>query len=199
MTRSFTVLWTRDRCRLLEEQGEVGTPLEVLFGGAHQSLPKISSFGVARGDYLYPLYCVDKVLYIIARLKVSEIIPIKHYLSDVLKLRKRDKTPDNWWEASRTIDRMSQKKRKELGHRCPYGCVIEAALGEGTPIVFDNAIPATMLQAIRYASPKGERPIKYVENGELKRLNSIHGGVYRLSDESASMFARRVRRAKRTT
>ena len=75
---------------------------------------------------------------------------------------------------------------------------MEAALGEGTPIDLENAIPSDMLERIRYASEHGERAIKYVEDGELKRPVSIHGGVYRLTPPSAKEFSRRVTRRKRT-
>jgi hypothetical protein len=56
-----------------------------------------------------------------------------------------------------------------------------------------------MLERIRYRSQRGERPIKHIEDGKLKRAASIHGGVYRLSPNSAREFQDLIVRPAPTT
>ena len=60
---------------------------------------------------------------------------------------------------------------------------------------FDCVVPGEMLEQIRYRSRRGERSIKHVEDGKLLHHMSIQGGTYRLSPESAKMFAEAIQGA----
>jgi hypothetical protein len=89
----------------------------------------------------------------------------------------------------------SSKEHPELEHRIPTGCVYEAVLAEegtGTPIRFDVAVSPHVLERLRFCSRRGERRLKYVEDGLLKRAISLQGRVSRLSPESAVAFERLV-------
>jgi hypothetical protein len=190
MTRSpqsYTVMWPMDRCKWLDKAGETGKPIQVIFGGTHQSIPSLSHFKVQPGDAVYPIYVVKGVMHVIARLTISEIVPLETYLRDVLKLPRRMLELPLF-----DLTEVLEKEMPHLGHRMPYGCLYEAGMGEGTPMRWDVTVPPAMLESIRYQSSRGERPIKHVENGVLKRTISIHGGVYRLSDASAKDFERLV-------
>jgi hypothetical protein len=46
MKTGYTVLWARDHCAALKKAGEEGKPLQVLFGGVHQSSPSLKGSGI---------------------------------------------------------------------------------------------------------------------------------------------------------
>lgn len=188
MTRpqqSYTVMWPMDRCKWLDKIGEIGRPIRVIFGGSHQSIPSLSHFKVQPGDAVYPIFAAKGVLHVIARLPISEIVPLDKYLKDVLKLPKPLRELPLFDLTARL-----EKEMSHLGHRMPHGCIYEAGMGDGTPMRLDIAVPPAMLESIRYQSSRGERPIKHVQDGLLKHSVSIHGGVYRLTDASARDFER---------
>jgi hypothetical protein len=193
MADSFTVLWTNDWCDRLKKHGATGQPLCVLFGGAHQSAPSFTRFGVEPGDFIYPVGIRRGRLSIIARMKVGAIVSVEDYLRGFLS----DMGIDPYDDLSDIRDPLL-KEHPELEHRIPRGCVYEAALAEprtGTPIRFDVAVPPHLLERLRFRSRRGERGLKYVEDGLLKRPNSLQGGVYRLSLESAGELERLVQGA----
>lgn len=187
MSDSYTVLWTDDRRRWLKNNGVTGRSLRVLFGGGHQSAPSFTRFGVKPGDSIYPVWVHGGVLHLVARLRVREIIPVADYLLHHLDCPDVDPTR-HLHEVQADLIR----QHPELEHRIPWGCVSEAALGEGTPIRFDLAVPPGLLERLRFRSQRGERGLKYVEDGRLKRSVGLQGGVYRLVPESAVGFERLV-------
>lgn len=184
---SFTVMWPADLCKAIAASGQIGKPIEVIFGGAHQSFPSLTRFKVEPGDFVYPVYVAKCVLYVIARMKVAEILPLDKYFAQCFSLPKKYLQ----WPMPSLLA-VLRHEQPELGHRLPYGCVHEAAIGKGTPMKLDRAVPQDMLERIRYRSQRGERPIKHVEDGRLKHAISIHGGVYRLSPDSAKDFEKLV-------
>jgi hypothetical protein len=192
MNDSYTVLWTDDRCRWLKEHGATDQPLRVLFGGGHQSAPSFTRFGVRPGDFIYPVRVHRTILHVIARMRVREIIPVGDYLLHHLDCPDVDLTR-HLYEVQADLNRL----HPELEHRIPWGCVYEAALGEdGMPIRFDATVPPDVLERLRFRSRRGERALKYVEDGKLKRSVGLQGGVYRLSPESAVEFERLVAGAR---
>ncbi len=139
-----------------------GACLAVLFGGPHQSAPSFARFGVREGDFVYPVRVHKGVLFVIARMRVERIVPLGDYSFDPAG----------------------------AADRIPFGCVDEVAIGtEGEPIRFDRRFPGERLEHLRFVSKHGDRGLKYVENGLLKRAVSLQGGVYRLAAESAAEFA----------
>ena len=184
MPESFTVLWAESRCRWLETAGEIGKPIEVIFGGPHQSAPSLSRFKVAPGDDVYVLRVRQRVLFIVARLRVSAILPIEEYLLDRFGLSKKLLSLPLW-----DLEEKLWSERPEMGHLLPSGCISEAAIGEGSPMRLDCDVPPEVLTRVRYRSQRGERALKQVKDGELMNTAGIGGGVYRLGAESAAEFA----------
>ncbi|MBI1373842.1 MAG: hypothetical protein GC159_14050 [Phycisphaera sp.] len=180
---SHTVLWTSDRCKRIADLGDVGKPLRVVFGGSHRSMPRLSP-SVAEGDFVYPLYVADKQLHVIGRLTVSAIMPIEAYLDDVLQLDEHDQQ-----RSIQDLESTLLAERSAFGHQIPYGCVLEAAIGEGTAIRLDNVVPPDMLERIYFVTRRGDQPIQHVENGRLVRVVSLQGNVRRLAPASAAEFA----------
>ena len=190
MPDSYTVLWTNDRCDRLKKHGATGQPLRVLFGGSHLSAPSFTRFGVKAGDIIYPVGIRRCKLHIIACMKVGAIISVGDYLQDYLG-DMGIQPDDHLWD----VEDYLLKEHPELEHRIPTGCVYEAALAEegtGTPIRFDVAVSPHVLERLRFCSRRGERRLKYVEDGLLKRAISLQGRVSRLSPESAVAFERLV-------
>jgi hypothetical protein len=78
-----------------------------------------------------------------------------------------------------------------LRHLLPVGCIDEAAVGEGrTAIQFDRAVPGAVLERLWLKSRTGpERGLRYLEDGKLKKVQTLLGRVFRLSERSAEEFA----------
>jgi hypothetical protein len=188
MSDAYTVLWTKDRCRHLKQSGQVGSKLTVLFGGPHLSQPRFSRFGVKPGDYLYLIHVADGVLYILGRMRVKRLLTPEEYVAANPRMFREceDKedaggTLDNWLKAH-------PQKRYLI-----WSCTDEVAVGkEGTRIRFDIALSPQELEGLRFRSKRGERGLKHVEGGQLKRVIGLDGGVYRLSPHSAALFERLV-------
>jgi hypothetical protein len=65
-------------------------------------------------------------------------------------------------------------------------CTDEVIIGiEGTVPRADLDLPSEVLMSLTFRSQRGERPLKYVKNGELTRSIGLHG-IYRLSQSSAT-------------
>jgi hypothetical protein len=189
MPDAYTVLWTKDRCQLLKKTGQVGARLKVLFGGPHLSQPRFSRFGVKPGDYIYPVHVTDGVLHILGRMRVKRLLPLEEYIAANPRLFAGCEDPEypgggileNWLNAHPAMRYLV------------WSCTDEVAVGrEGTPICFDVALSPTELEGLRFPSRKGERGLKYIEGGRLKKVLGLDGGVYRLSPESAALFDRLV-------
>ncbi len=78
----------------------------------------------------------------------------------------------------------------DWGHKLPWGCTIEAAVGEGgSPLAFDRAVPTDVLENLRFVSKKGaERPLKSYRDGKLHGVLDLQGHVLRLRDDTARAF-----------
>ena len=64
---------------------------------------------------------------------------------------------------------------------------------DATPIRFDAAIPAELLERLTWRNRRGAtRVMKHVVEGRLKSAVSLQGGLYRLTDESATQLAELV-------
>src|SRR5215210_1751340 len=77
---SYVVLWTRDYCRRLRRAGDLGRPLEVLYGGAHGSQPLISRYGVRAGDTIYAVSVADGALLVVGGMTVVAIVDWLEYV-----------------------------------------------------------------------------------------------------------------------
>jgi hypothetical protein len=194
MSESFTQLWTNDRCKALQRHIPPESTVEVLFGGDHQSAPGFTRFGVSPGDFIYPVRVFQGQLFLLGRMTVGRVIPLAEYLTEHLHVSPELASRPSW-----EVEKQLAKEMPEQLHRVPFACVDEAALAEeATPLRFDIAFPGELLESIRFISKKSERPLKYVENGLLKRAVSLQGGLYRLSQPSAEQFARIIERLEKS-
>ncbi len=190
MSSSFTVLWTNDRCTRLQRLLPPNARLQALFGGPHQSAPRFTRFGVTPGDYVYPVRVFQGRLFVLGRMKVGQVIGLREYLTTHLGLSPAQAARSVW-----ELEEWLWQERPREAHLLPYGCAEEVAVAdECTMIRFDRALPGELLSTLRFGSKRGERGLKYVEDGLLKRTISLQGGVYRLSPESAVHFERTVDR-----
>ncbi len=180
MADSFTTLWSDDRCKLVTKYHLEGTFLGVLFGGPHTSEPSFRRAGVKAGDNIYPLRVKNGILYVIARMRVKEIISLEEYIErnpDLFASVERTRWP------SVTFDNYL-KLHHEIRFLAPT-CTDEVVLGdESTPIRMDAAVSPDLLERLRFRSQRGERGLKHIQNGRLKSVITLQG-IYRLSDSSA--------------
>ena len=146
MADSYTVFWTMDRWLGALAVGH--KPLPVLFGGPHLSEPSFRRAGVRVGDLLYPVAVMNHQVFVIGRMRVREMLLIAQEDGPTL------------------IDqRFPQFKAwKLLAPTCTEEVVIGA---EGTTLRADLAIPPDLLSRLTFRSQRGERPLKYVKDGEM--------------------------------
>lgn len=80
------------------------------------------------------------------------------------------------------------RQHPELEYLAPT-CTSEVVIGEeGMPIRLDVAVPPDLLVRLRFRSRRAERGLKYIEDGRLTKVLSLHG-IYRLSPSSAAELA----------
>lgn len=184
MADSFTTLWNNDRCKSLAQYKLEGTLLDTLFGGPHTSEPSFRRAGVIPGDYIYPVRVYKGILYIIARMRVKEIISLDDYI---------ERNPDIFsgcerspW-ASVTFENYL-KLHPERRFLAPT-CTEEVVLGDdSTPIRLNVAVPSDVLERLRFRSQRRERGLKHIKDGRLKSVIVLQG-IYRLSEGSADEIA----------
>ncbi|WP_344358181.1 hypothetical protein [Streptomyces gobitricini] len=172
MPNSYTTLWTNDLCRELERSGYTGQRLTMLFGGPHQSLPSFQRAGVQPGDRIYPVRVHRTRLHVLGMLEVARIVPYEN-AGSVL--------PDD--DYVKLLDWRPLKA----------GCVTEVLVGPpGVPLTFDTVVPGDLLERLTFTSRRGERLLRYVEDGRLIRSVSLQG-IYRLTADSAEELDQLVR------
>ncbi|MFF0400073.1 hypothetical protein ACFYSJ_30605 [Streptomyces sp. NPDC005248] len=171
MPNSYTTLWTNDLCRELERSGYGGSRPTMLFGGAHPSLPSFLRAGVKPGDLIHPVRVLRTRLHVLGAMEVSRILPYE----DAGSLLHDD-------DYAKLLDWKPLK----------VGCVSEVVVGPpGAPLDFDTVVPPELLERLTFTSRRGERSLKYVEDGRLTRSVSLQG-IYRLAPESAAELHRLV-------
>jgi len=158
---NYVILWPNDWCKALEKAGDKG-PIEVIFGGEHQSVPPLGKVSV--GDTVYPVRVNGGVLYLLGRFEITAIDDVEKYLS----LNKLERPKGMLWD---TASGIVLKEKPELGHRIPRNCVNHAAIGKGTHLRFDNPVPLSIVEKLELG-PNG---------GKLKTPGLLFCYIYRLN------------------
>ncbi len=184
MPDSFTTLWSANRCDIIAKYHLENTTFNTLFGGPHTSEPGFRWAGVKSGDTIYPLRVKQGVLYIIARMRVKEIISLEEYIErnpGIFAGIERTTWPSVTFENYLNL-------HPEMRVLAPT-CTDEVVLGdESTPIQMDTAVPPGLLESLRFRSQRGERGLKHIQDGRLKSVITLQG-IYRLSEGSADEIA----------
>jgi hypothetical protein len=174
-------LWSHDRIQQIKKHHQESARLEVLFGGPHSSEPSFSRYGVKEGDYIYPIRVSKGVLYVIGRMRVKRIISLEEYIEQNPQIAAEGEK--NRWPMMTFGNYLASHPERQ--YLAPT-CTSEVVIGEdGTPIRLDVMVPPDLLERLRFRSRKRERGIKHIENGRLKHVISLQGGIYRLSEQSA--------------
>ena len=170
MSDSFTVFWTMDRWLGALAVGH--KPLPVLFGGPHFSEPSFRRAGVKVGDLIYPVAVQNRRMHVVGRMRVREMILLSSEDGPTL------------------IDqRFPQFKAWKL---LAPTCTEEVIIGmEGTTLRADLEVPDEVLTRLRFRSQRGERGLRHVQDGELRRSIGLQG-IYRLAAGSAQDLAELV-------
>ena len=177
---SFLVLWSKERHRELRRVIQQQPTLSMIFGGPHLSLPSFSKFGVRPGDRIFPVFTEDRRLYLMCGATVREVHPIRPFLVSEFGITTEQAAGSLWsvWPALK-------RQYPAVAHLRDDECVDEAATCESTPLRFDRVVPSAMLTRLTFRSSKGERPLRQVEDGQLKSTVSIQNGYFRLAPDSA--------------
>ncbi|WP_244336506.1 hypothetical protein [Streptomyces seoulensis] len=171
MANSYTVLWTNDLCRELIHGGFTGQRPTTFFGGPHQSRPSFRQAGVTPGDRIFAVRAWRTGLYPVCSMEVQRIV-----------------------DYDKAGAELADEDYPKLVHWRPLksGCLSEVVLGPpGSPLRFDRPLPGHHLGHLIFVSRRGERKLKYVENGRLLRAVSLQG-IYRLAPESAEVIDRHL-------
>ena len=180
---AYTTLWSRDRLEAATLYAVPGFRFETMFGGPHTSLPSFRRAGVKAGDWIYAIHVRSGSLHVLGRMKVVNILTMDHW---------RRQYPHRAAELGAfdlavNPDRPTSGPRLQLHFLAP-SCTDEVVIGaEGSPIWFDRIVPPEVVETLRYASARGERPIKQVRQGKIISTAGLQG-VYRLSDASERAF-----------
>ena len=162
MADSYTTLWTNDLCRELERSGEEGLRLTILFGGPYGAHP---------GDTIYPVRAHRTRLHVLGAMEVSRVVTHEEAGAE---LHDDDYAKLMYWRRLKT------------------GFVSEVLLGPpGSPLSFDTVVPGDVLERLTFTSRRGERTLRFVEDGRLTRSIGLQG-VYRLAPASAEELRRLV-------
>ncbi len=80
-----------------------------------------------------------------------------------------------------------------LAHWLPLksGGITEVVLVPPGSLRFDQPLPGEHLEHLTFTSRRGERKLKYVEDGRLLRALSLRG-IHRLAPQSADVLARHL-------
>ncbi|MBV1950265.1 hypothetical protein [Streptomyces sp. BV129] len=171
MANSYTVLWTNDLCRELIRGGFTGQRPTTFFGGPHQSRPSFRQAGVTPGDRIFAVRAWRTGLYPVCSMEVQRIV-----------------------DYDKAGAELADEDYPKLVHWRPLksGCLSEVVLGPpGSPLRFDRPLPGHHLGHLTFVSRRGERKLKYVEDGRLLRAVSLQG-IYRLAPESAEVIDRHL-------
>jgi hypothetical protein len=181
VTNAYVTLWTKARCGWLQRVRDHG-PLQVLFGGPHTSLPSLAHVRV--GDTVFPVWVSDGQLRVIAKVQVAEFISLHQYISDYLKL-------DPSELGVGPISPEFPRQHPELGHRAPFGCIEQIAIGvEGCRFNFQRSVPPRDLPLLTFGPKPGkEQPLKGIKDGRLTSILSLQGHVRRASEQSREILA----------
>jgi hypothetical protein len=181
MAESYTTLWANDWITRLTKSRAIDRPWKFLFGGPHISQPSFTRAGVKVEDTIYPIRLYKGVLYLLAQVKVKEMISYEEYLKGYLGLLSGEESDLERYEK---IEQYRKQHANDL-HLLPRTCTDEAIVAEEEcSLRFDLAIPPEILERLRYRSKKRERGVKHIEEGKLRSTVSIFG-IYRLSEASA--------------
>ena len=178
------VLWTQAYCRALRRAGDLGSPLEVVYGGAHSSQPLISRYGVGQGDTLYAVSIAKGQLLAVGGMKVDAIMPWRDYIARRLGADGLSPADD------RHVMEELHERHPEWGHRLPWGCPIEAVTGTGgAALRLDRAVPGDVVGNLVFVAKNGkERQVRQVRDGRIIEALGLQGHVLRLRADGADAF-----------
>ena len=184
VSQSYLLLWPQRRIDQLKKNGEVGQPLEVLYGSPHSSAPSLRRYGIESGDHVYVVGLRAGVVYVVARIEVEKVISTDEYFRDYLRLPARDLKLHLW-----DMEEKLARDRPQLGHRLPFGCVDEAAVAaSSSPVTLDAPIPVDVLAALRFRTKRGEERSLPLEQGLLRKLPALQGHFHRLTPETVPLL-----------
>jgi hypothetical protein len=192
---TYVVLWTQSRCDGVKRSGQLGSRPDVLFGGPHLSEPRFSKYHIRAGDYILPIRVERGVMYILSRMRVSQLMALDSYIDsypDVFTGCDTGKAPfailDDWL-------RLHPDKRYLVA-----SCTDEVALiEEATPLRLDLAVPPDLLQRLVFKSGNRENKLGSIVDGKLTSSLSLQGCYRRLSKQSALEIEALLRGAESTS
>jgi hypothetical protein len=194
MSESYLLLWTQDRLSALKKHDQLGKPLRVLYGSPHSSAPSLRRYHIEGGDRIFIVGFKKGALTLVCRIRIREIIELRQYLRDHLRLPPGDCEMHVW-----ALEKKLAAERPELGHQLPFGCVDEAAIpDDSTPLRLDVAIPPETLATLQFCDSRGRVRGLPVENGLLKKSISIQGHYFRLTPDSVAALDRVIANASST-
>lgn len=101
---------------MLKRVGDLGIPLEVVYGGSHGSQPLVSRYGVRAGDILYTVSVEKGDLLIVGGMCVTGILPWLEHAEHHLGMPNASTTAEPWRVAPHLA-----RQHPEWGSSAPVG------------------------------------------------------------------------------
>lgn len=175
-TNAYFVLWPYEWCKLLMKCNDFG-PLDVIYGGEHISVPSFGKVDVE--DIIFPVFIHQGTLFLLGKFEIQK----KCKATDYLTQNKIYPISDGLWD---TECQNLLKNKPFLGHRIPRSCVLEAAIGIGSPISYSRVIPVSIIEQLKLGK-KGEEKELPLKNNKVSHVN-LQGHFRRLSEESVKLI-----------
>lgn len=180
---NYLIYWPYSWVKLLFDNGDTG-PLEVIYGGVHCSQPPLGKVGV--GDVVFPVTLVNKQLFVLGRMTISEIIDAEDYTQTHVFANGK---PFLWEEYNATHKHL-------IDHTIPRTHATHAAIGEDGASLAMRPFPAAALPYIKLGAKPGEENAIRLREG-FPRPNIFAGYFRRMSEDTVCLFEEIVRESEK--
>jgi predicted DNA-binding WGR domain protein len=171
----YLIYWTADSVNAARKAGDLGRPLQAIFGGHHISQPPLGRYGIEAGDRIYVVSVRKGALHLLGSMTVDELTDVDTYVRDHLRIEPED----------------AQAQQGRGGHRFWWAVGGEVAVGrDGPPLDVRRIVPPSDVATITFQPKRGgPRPISHV-SGVIEEAGGLTGHYLRLRPESEALFRR---------
>jgi hypothetical protein len=177
---SYIIFWAKDRVENYLKNGDKG-PLSVIFGGPHQSQPRLGKITIE--DKIYPITVIKGKMYILGCMEVDRIINEKEYTEEIL-FKKHPEIIELYNKEYKMWDSYCANNKNTITHIIPWNCMDNAAIGKNGAKIIKRELPESKICLIKLGNE--ESPLK-MKDGKILTSNLI-GYFRKLNEESEKIF-----------
>jgi hypothetical protein len=162
------------------KNGDKG-PLSVIFGGPHQSQPRLGKITI--GDKIYPITVINGKMYILGSMEVERIINEKEYTEEIL-FKNNPEIIESYNRWYKMWDSYCINNKRTITHKIPWNCMDNAAMGKNGTKIIKRELPENKIYLIKLGNE--ESPLK-IKDGKILTSNLI-GYFRKLNEASEKIF-----------